>query len=73
MPPGFECVLDDGTTYASSSGYAWMNALVVVFAVAAAALAVAGRYAAERRARAPTAAGEPHGDARMAAGGAAGA
>jgi hypothetical protein len=73
VPPGFDCVLDDGTTYASSSGYAWMNTLVVVFSVAAAAFAVAGRYAAERRARAPGAAGEPHDDARTAAGGAAGA
>ncbi|CAM5292352.1 hypothetical protein [Streptomyces aurantiogriseus] len=62
LPPRFDCVLDDGTTYASSGGYAWMNTLVVVFAVTAAALAVAGRYAAERRARSRTAVEPPPSD-----------
>ncbi|WP_264924370.1 hypothetical protein [Streptomyces sp. A012304] len=43
LPPEFDCVLDDGSAYASSPGYAWMNALMAGFAVVAAVLAVAAR------------------------------
>ncbi|MFI9586768.1 hypothetical protein ACIHCQ_34185 [Streptomyces sp. NPDC052236] len=52
LPLGFDCVLDDGTTYPSSDIYAWMNALIVGFGVGAVVLAVAGGFVAERRARA---------------------
>jgi hypothetical protein len=55
LPLGFDCVLDDGTTYPSSDGYARMNALIVGFGVGAAVLAVTGGLVAERRARAQTA------------------
>ena len=50
VPLGFDCVLDDGTTYPSSSGYAWVNGLSVGFGLGAVVLAVAGGYVVERRA-----------------------
>lgn len=57
VPPAFDCVLDDGTTYESSGTYDLMNTLVVVFAAAAGTLGVSARFAAARRARAQAAAG----------------
>ncbi|MCX4767641.1 hypothetical protein OG562_43165 [Streptomyces sp. NBC_01275] len=51
LPPAFDCVLDDGTTYTSSGGYATANTLVVVLAGGSGALALAARSTAERRAR----------------------
>ncbi|WP_329213279.1 hypothetical protein OG352_00985 [Streptomyces sp. NBC_01485] len=63
FPPGFDCVLDDGTTYESSGAYDVTNMLVVVFAAAAGTLAVSAGFVAERRARAQAAAGpdgRPH-------------
>ncbi|MGW0945615.1 hypothetical protein ACWD4O_24130 [Streptomyces sp. NPDC002623] len=53
FPPGFDCVLDDGTTYESSGGYDRTNALIVVFAGGAGALAAAAGYTKARRARTP--------------------
>jgi len=50
VPLGFDCVLDDGTTYPGSGVYAWMNGLVLAFGLAAVVLRWAGRYVAERRA-----------------------
>ncbi|MFH8371810.1 hypothetical protein [Streptomyces sp. NPDC018031] len=43
LPPAFDCVLDDGTTYPSSESYAWLNGLVVTCAATSALLAVGGR------------------------------
>ncbi|GAA2386745.1 hypothetical protein GCM10010420_06980 [Streptomyces glaucosporus] len=54
VPLGFDCILDDGTTYPGSGIYAWLNGIVLAFVVAAIALRVAGGYAAERRARKQT-------------------
>ncbi|MEZ7006041.1 hypothetical protein [Streptomyces sp. AD55] len=48
LPPAFDCVLDDGTTYPSSPGYAWLNRLAAASAVASALLAVGARYAGEQ-------------------------
>ncbi|MET7369464.1 hypothetical protein ABZS61_27105 [Streptomyces sp. NPDC005566] len=50
VPLGFDCVLNDGTTYPSSSGYAWANALIVGFGVSAVVLVVAAGHARARRA-----------------------
>ncbi|MFD9322827.1 hypothetical protein ACFWDQ_35135 [Streptomyces sp. NPDC060053] len=52
FPPAFDCVLDDGTTYESSSLYDRLNMFVVVFAVGAGALAASAGCAAARRDRA---------------------
>ena len=49
VPPRFDCVRDDGTTYPSSGTYAWWNLLTVGFAVVAAGLAAAARYTRARR------------------------
>lgn len=64
FPPGFDCVLDDGTTYESSGVYGTLNTCVVVFAVGAGALAASAGFAAARRDRTrpvPDAAGDPGG------------
>ncbi|MFI5794946.1 hypothetical protein [Streptomyces sp. NPDC051677] len=61
FPPGFDCVLDDGTAYESSGAYDTTNTLVLVFAGAAGALAVSARFAAARRARDEAAAGQDDG------------
>ena len=52
LPLGFDCVLDDGTTYAGSGIYAWMNSLIVAFGLGAVVLLVAWGYVSERRTRA---------------------
>ncbi|WP_425586595.1 hypothetical protein [Streptomyces ziwulingensis] len=44
LPPAFDCVLDDGTTFASSGVYLWLNGLVVACATASVLLGVAARY-----------------------------
>jgi hypothetical protein len=49
LPPAFDCVLDDGTTYPSSGGYVWMNGLVLACTGASALLAVGARYATGRQ------------------------
>ncbi|MFJ8006693.1 hypothetical protein [Streptomyces fagopyri] len=49
LPPVFDCVLDDGTTYPSSEGYAWLNGLVVTFAVASVLLAMGAVYTTDRQ------------------------
>ncbi|GHJ98648.1 hypothetical protein ACWEWI_03125 [Streptomyces sp. NPDC003753] len=59
LPLGFDCVLDDGTTYSGSGVYTWMNALVAAFGLGAAALTVAWGCATERRARAVSPAPPP--------------
>lgn len=59
LPLGFDCVLDDGTTYSGSAFYPWMNALVAAFGLGAAALMVAWGFATERRARAAGPAAPP--------------
>ncbi|MDX3573655.1 hypothetical protein [Streptomyces sp. ID05-47C] len=53
LPPAFDCVLDDGTTYPGSSGYRWMNSLAVGFAGGTVLLAAGARFGAERRERVP--------------------
>ncbi|WP_432178388.1 hypothetical protein [Streptomyces sp. NBC_00063] len=40
VPLRFDCVLDDGTTYPSSNGYAWLNGLTAVFGATAGVLVV---------------------------------
>ncbi|MGW2083407.1 hypothetical protein ACWCOW_42365, partial [Streptomyces sp. NPDC001939] len=52
VPLRFDCVLDDGTTYPSSSGYAWLNGLTAAFGVTAGVLVVTAGFVTERRARA---------------------
>ncbi|MGR6970184.1 hypothetical protein ACU639_11305 [Streptomyces cynarae] len=52
LPLGFDCVLDDGTTFSSSALYTWLNGLVAACGLGAAALMVAWGFATERRARA---------------------
>lgn len=49
LPPAFDCVLDDGTTYPADGGYAWFNGLVAAFAATSAVLAVGARHATGRR------------------------
>lgn len=49
LPPAFDCVRDDGTTYPSSGSYVWLNGLVVAFAAASALLAVGARRASDRQ------------------------
>ncbi|MFG2476320.1 hypothetical protein [Streptomyces fagopyri] len=49
LPPAFDCVLDDGTTYPSSEGYAWLNGSVVTCAVASVLLALGAVYTTDRR------------------------
>ncbi|MFE6826664.1 hypothetical protein [Streptomyces sp. NPDC057690] len=66
FPPGFDCVLDDGTTYESSGVYDTLNTCVVVFAVGAGVLAASAGFAAARRDRdrarkVPGADGDPAG------------
>ncbi|MFE5195975.1 hypothetical protein ACFQ93_19950 [Streptomyces sp. NPDC056601] len=38
VPLRFDCVLDDGTTYPSSHGYAWLNGLTAAFGATAGVL-----------------------------------
>ncbi|MFF1685214.1 MULTISPECIES: hypothetical protein [unclassified Streptomyces] len=54
VPLAFDCVLDDGRTYPSSSGYAWLNGLTATFGVGAGVLMVTAGFVTERRARART-------------------
>ncbi|PJN11749.1 hypothetical protein CG723_12895 [Streptomyces sp. CB01635] len=54
VPLRFDCVLDDGTTYPSSSGYAWLNGLTAAFGVTAGLLVVTAGLVTEARARAHT-------------------
>jgi hypothetical protein len=54
VPLRFDCVLDDGSTYPSSSGYAWLNGLTAAFGVTAGVLVVTAGFVTERRARAHT-------------------
>lgn len=49
LPLRFDCVLDDGTTYPSSSSYGWLNVLTIGFGASAVVLVAAGRLAAEHR------------------------
>ncbi|MFF1356156.1 hypothetical protein [Streptomyces sp. NPDC058297] len=52
VPLAFDCVLDDGRTYSSSSGYyAWLNGLTATFGVGAGALVVTAGFVSERRAQ----------------------
>ncbi|MEU9309784.1 hypothetical protein [Streptomyces sp. NPDC048256] len=51
FPPGFDCLLDDRTTYESSGVYDTLNTCVVVFAVGAGVLAASAGFAAARRDR----------------------
>lgn len=51
LPPRFDCVRDDGTTYPGSGAYDGWNALTAGFAVLAPALEIAARYARSRRSR----------------------
>jgi hypothetical protein len=53
LPPSFDCVLDDGTTYPSSGGYVWFNGLVVMCAAVSGLLAVGARYRTARETRVP--------------------
>ncbi|WP_171114064.1 MULTISPECIES: hypothetical protein [unclassified Streptomyces] len=50
LPPAFDCVLDDGTTYPSSESYVWLNGLAVTCAAASVLLAVGARCATHRQA-----------------------
>ena len=50
LPPAFDCVLDDGTTYPSSASYAWLNGFVITCAAASALLVVGARYTTDRQA-----------------------
>ncbi|MEV5786882.1 hypothetical protein AB0L42_38735 [Streptomyces sp. NPDC052287] len=43
LPPAFDCVLDDGTTYPGSESYVWLNGLVLTCAAASVLLAVGAR------------------------------
>ncbi|WP_121719518.1 hypothetical protein [Streptomyces sp. E2N171] len=47
LPPSFDCVLEDGTTYPSSGGYVWVNGLVATCAVVSVLLAVGAKYRAD--------------------------
>lgn len=49
LPPAFDCVRDDGTTYPSSGSYAWLNGLVVTWATASVLLAAGAGYATGRQ------------------------
>ncbi|MEU7135794.1 hypothetical protein [Streptomyces sp. NPDC046261] len=49
LPPAFDCVLDDGTTYPSSESYVWLNGLVVTCAVASVLLAAGAWYTTDRQ------------------------
>ncbi|GAB7110391.1 hypothetical protein JCM4814A_87060 [Streptomyces phaeofaciens JCM 4814] len=69
VPPRFDCVRDDGTTYPSSGTYAWWNLLTVGFAVVAAGLAAAARYV---RARRPSAQARDSGPSEAPVGGTSG-
>ncbi|MFH9331118.1 hypothetical protein ACH4KU_19295 [Streptomyces althioticus] len=48
LPPAFDCVLEDGTTYPSSE-YGWLNGLTVTCAVVSALPAAGARCATRRR------------------------
>jgi hypothetical protein len=52
VPPAFDCVRDDGTTYPSSDAYRWMNGLAAGFAAGTGLLAAGAWYSAGRRERA---------------------
>lgn len=43
LPLRFDCVLEDGTTYASDPGYVWMNRTALSLAACAGVLAVGAR------------------------------
>ncbi|MER6621542.1 hypothetical protein [Streptomyces sp. NPDC000931] len=49
LPPAFDCVLEDGTTYPSSESYVWLNGLVVTCAAVSALLVAGGRYTTARQ------------------------
>ncbi|GAB3107540.1 hypothetical protein GCM10027160_04310 [Streptomyces calidiresistens] len=49
LPPAFDCVLEDGTTYPASESYVWLNGLVVTCAVVSVLLAVGAGYATDRQ------------------------
>ncbi|MFJ3821872.1 hypothetical protein [Streptomyces nodosus] len=51
LPLRFDCVRDDGTVYASSPGYTWLNGLSFTLAVCCALLVIGSGYATELRAR----------------------
>ncbi|MEU0577978.1 hypothetical protein ABZ465_11900 [Streptomyces griseoincarnatus] len=53
LPPSFDCVLEDGTTYPSSGGYVWLNGLVVTCAAVCVLLAVGARCRTAREMRVP--------------------
>ncbi|WP_406728158.1 hypothetical protein WJ438_30995 [Streptomyces sp. GD-15H] len=53
LPPAFNCALDDGTTYPGSGVCAWLDGLVVAFAVASVLRAVGARYTTDRQIQAP--------------------
>jgi hypothetical protein len=59
LPLGFDCVLDDGTTYSASGVHTWTNALVAAFGLGAVVLMEARGLATERRARAVSPAPPP--------------
>ncbi|MFD8418068.1 hypothetical protein [Streptomyces sp. NPDC059466] len=50
LPPAFDCVLDDGTTYPSSGDYVWLNGLVVTCLAVSVLLAVGAVHATRRQA-----------------------
>ncbi|MEU6841594.1 hypothetical protein ABZ930_06920 [Streptomyces sp. NPDC046716] len=52
LPPGFDCVLDDGRVVAGTGAYTWLNTLTVAFALAAVVLVLAVGFLDEFRARA---------------------
>ncbi|MFD0412548.1 hypothetical protein [Streptomyces sp. NPDC127108] len=51
LPLGLDCVRYDGTSYASSPDYVWMNWSTLSLALCAVVLAVGAGWAAENRAR----------------------
>lgn len=50
LPPAFDCVLEDGTTYPSSESYVWLNGLAATGAAASVLLAMGARYTTKRQA-----------------------
>ncbi|MQS07054.1 hypothetical protein [Streptomyces alkaliphilus] len=49
LPPAFDCVLEDGTTYPASEGYVWLNGLVIACAAISILLAMGAGYATDRQ------------------------